>query len=129
MQGRFCVRPQQSAGELIGLVDRPNLGVNYDPGNLYRMAEYYGVEALARFGDLTWNVQVKDCYKDDQVDDYQRLLGEGEVDYESIVRWLADDEYDGYLSAECHREPDDQMSAEDIARHEFKALKRLVERL
>jgi len=117
-----------SSLEMIADVNRPNLGINYDPGNLYRMAEYYGVAALARFGDLVWNVQVKDCYKDDQVDDYQRLLGEGEVDYEAIVRWLADDEYDGYLSAECHREPDEKMGAQDIARHEFEAMKKLVEK-
>jgi len=115
--------------EMIARVDRPNFGINYDPGNLYRMAEYHGPEALARFGDLVWNVQAKDCYKDDQVDDYQRLLGEGEVDYELIVAWLDGADYDGYLSAECHREPDDQMSAEDIARHEFRALRKLIEDL
>jgi len=113
--------------EMIARVDRPNLGINYDPGNLYRMADYHGVEALARFGDLVWNVQVKDCYKDDQLDDYQRLLGEGEVDYQAIVRWLSDNDYDGFLSAECHREPDEKMSAVDIARHEFKAIKQLVQ--
>jgi len=113
--------------EMIARVDRPNFGINYDPGNLYRLAEYHGPEALARFGELTWNVQVKDCYKDDQMDDYQRLLGEGAVDYELIVAWLADAEYDGYLSAECHREPDEEMSAEDIARHEFEAIKKFIQ--
>ncbi len=113
--------------EMIARVDRPNFGISYDPGNLYRMAEYHGPEALARFGELTWNVQVKDCYKDDQVDDHQRLLGEGVVDYELIVAWLADAEYDGYLSAECHREPDEEMTAEDIARHEYEAMKKLIQ--
>ena len=112
--------------ELIYLVDRPNLGVNYDPGNLYRLGKYYGVEALERFSDLVWNVQVKDCDKRRGEDEWQLLLGEGDVDYASIVAWLQESDYDGYLSAECHREPDEKMSAVDIARHEYNALRDLL---
>ena len=112
--------------ELIYLVDRPNLGINYDPGNLYRLGKYYGVEALERFGELVWNVQVKDCDKRRGKDEWQLLLGEGDVDYERIVGWLQESEYDGYVSAECHREPDEQMSAVDIARHEYDALRALL---
>ncbi len=112
--------------ELIYLVDRPNLGINYDPGNLYRMGKYYAVEALERLGDLVWNVQVKDADKRTGEDIWQLLLGEGDVDYESIVGWLQESEYEGYLSAECHREPDEQMSAVDIARHEYDALRSLL---
>lgn len=112
--------------DLIARVQMPNLGVNYDPGNLYRMDRYYGIEALARFGELVWNVQVKDCYRDETTDDYQLLLGEGEVDYLSIFTRLQENEYDGHVSAECHREPDAQMSAADIARHEYQAIRTLL---
>ncbi|MBC7287037.1 MAG: sugar phosphate isomerase/epimerase [Armatimonadetes bacterium] len=112
---------------LINLVDRPNLGVNYDPGNLFRMDKYYGVEALARFGTLVFNVQVKDCAKSRGVDEWQLLLGEGEVDYKTIFTWLLDHGYVGFVSAESHREPDDELSAIDIARHEFAALRSLLE--
>jgi sugar phosphate isomerase/epimerase len=113
--------------EMIARVDRPNLGINYDPGNLYRMDRYYAHEALARFGQLVWNVQVKDCYKDDREDDYKLLLGEGEVDYESIFRWLVEVDYDGHVSAESHKEPTDEHSPEDIARHEYHAIRSLIE--
>jgi len=113
--------------EMIARVDRPNLGINYDPGNLYRMDRYYGHEVLARFGQLAWNVQVKDCYKDDREDDYKLLLGEGEVDYPSIFAWLNDVDYDGHLSAESHKEPTDDLSAVDIARHEYNAIRSLIE--
>ena len=113
--------------EMIARVDMPNLGVNYDPGNLYRLDRYYGIEALARFGELVWNVQVKDCYRDDQVDDYALLLGEGEVDYVSIFAWLKETDYDGHLSAESHKEPTGEMSAVDIAQHEYEAIRALIE--
>ncbi len=113
--------------DLIARVDMPNLGVNYDPGNLYRMDRYYGVEALMRLGELVWNVQVKDCYRDETTDDYRLLLGEGEVDYATIFAWLKETDYDGHVSAESHRKPDAQMSAADIARHEFEAIKTLLQ--
>lgn len=115
-----------SALDLIARVDMPNLGVNYDPGNLYRMDRYYGIEALARFGERVWNVQVKDCYHDETTDDYRLLLGEGEVDYRSIFTRLQENEYDGHVSAECHREPDAQLNAVDIARHEYQAIRVLL---
>lgn len=113
--------------EMIARVDMPNLGVNYDPGNLYRLDRYHGIEALARFGELAWNVQVKDCYRDDQVDDYELLLGEGEVDYPSIFAWLDETEYDGHVSAESHKEPTEDLSAVDIAQHEYEAIRTLIE--
>ncbi len=113
--------------ELVAMVDRPNLGINYDPGNLYRMGKYYAIEALERLGDLVWNVQVKDADKSTGEDRWQLLLGEGQVDYESIVSWLVETEYDGFLSAECHREPDEQMTDADIASHEYEALRRLLQ--
>ncbi len=115
--------------EMIARVDMPNLGVNYDPGNLYRLDRYYSIEALARFGELVWNVQVKDCYRDDQVDDYQLLLGEGEVDYAAIFAWLHDIDYDGHVSAESHKEPTDDLSPADIAQHEYEAIRTLIESL
>ncbi len=112
--------------EMIARVDRPNLGINYDPGNLYRLDRYYGVEALARFGDLVWNVQVKDCYRDETTDDYQLLLGEGEVDYATIFAWLIETDYDGCVSAESQKEPTDELSAAAIARHEYDAIRALI---
>ena len=113
--------------DMIARVDRPNLGINYDPGNLYRMDRYYGHEAIARFGELVWNVQVKDCYRDDREDDYKLLLGEGEVDYASIFSALDAAEYDGHVSAESHKDPTAEFTAADIAKHEYEAIRSLIE--
>lgn len=113
--------------ELITRVDRPNLGVNYDPGNLYRMGKHYAIEALERFGDLLWNVQVKDADQSTGEDRRQLLLGEGQVDYQSIIGWLVETEYDGFLSVDCPRQPDEQMTEADLARHEYQALRRLLQ--
>ncbi len=115
--------------DLVARVDRPNLGVNYDPGNLYRMGRFYAVEALERFGELVWNVQVKDADKSEGFDNWQVLLGEGKVDYETIFAWLIAEEYEGFASVECHRDPDEQMTAVDIARHEYEALRALLTKL
>jgi len=115
--------------DLVARVDRPNLGINYDPGNLYRMGKYYAIEALERFGELVWNVQVKDADKSTGEDRWWLLFGEGKVDYRAIFGWLLEEDYEGYLSAECHREPDEKMSDVDIARHEFEAMRRLLREL
>ena len=72
-------------------------------------------------------MQVKDCYRDDREDDYKLLLGEGEVDYTSIFAWLDAVEYDGHLSAESHKEPTPELTAVDIARHEYEAIRKLIE--
>lgn len=109
---------------LIRLVDRPNVGVNYDPGNIYRLTpDHYGAEAVKRFRELILNVQVKDT-DGKRID---MLLGEGRVDYASIIGALREIGYDGFLSAECHREPDERMNATQIAEHEYNAIKRLIE--
>ena len=112
--------------KLLRLIERPNVGINYDPGNIYRFTpDYYGPEAVARFGNLIFNVQAKDADITDK-DNINLLLGEGKVDYLSIFRALKKMGYKGYISAECHREPDDKMSAVDIANHEYGEIKRLI---
>jgi sugar phosphate isomerase/epimerase len=112
--------------DLVARIDRPNLGVNYDAGNLYRFGKYYAVEALERLGELVWNVQVKEADKSTGEDRWQMLLGEGKVDYETIFAWLVNEEWEGYVSAECHREPDDKMSDVEIVKHEYDAIRALL---
>ncbi|HEY3396424.1 MAG TPA: sugar phosphate isomerase/epimerase family protein [Armatimonadota bacterium] len=119
-------RTLDSTLELLNLVDRPNLGVNYDPGNLYRFGKYYAVEALERFGEQVWNVQIKDADKSTGEDRWQMLLGEGQVDYATIIQWLVDEEYEGFLSVESHRLPDDKLTDVDICRHEIEAVRKLL---
>ncbi len=113
--------------KLIHLIDRPNVGINYDPGNIYRASEQYGVEAVRRFGELIFNVQIKDADKTDG-DNWKLLLGEGKVDYLSIFKALKRMEYKGYYSAESHKEPTEGLDTVGIARHEYQKIKELLEK-
>ena len=114
--------------DLVARIDRPNLGVNYDAGNLYRFGKYYAVEALERLGELMWNVQVKEADKSTGEDIWKLLLGEGKVDYATIFAWLVGEEWDGFVSAESHREPDAQMKDVDIVKHEYDAIRGLLKK-
>lgn len=111
--------------EVLDMIETDNVGVNYDPGNIYRADEGYGWEAVKAFGERIFNVQIKDVRKEG--DDIQLLLGEGDIDYRSVVEALEAAAYDGFVTAECHREPDEKMSDIEIAEHEFEAITALLE--
>ena len=111
--------------EVLELIDMENVGVNYDPGNIFRVDDGYGWEAVKAFGERIFNVQIKDVRREG--DDIHLLLGEGEVDYHSVVEALNAAAYEGFVTAECHREPDEKMSDVEIAEHEFEAITALLE--
>ncbi len=111
--------------EVLELIDMENVGVNYDPGNIFRVDEGYGWEAVKAFGEKIFNVQIKDVRKEG--DDIHLLLGEGDVAYRSVIEALNAVAYEGFATAECHREADDAMSDIDIAEHEFEAITALLE--
>lgn len=111
--------------EVLELIGADNVGVNYDPGNIFRVDEGYGWEAVKAFGERIFNVQIKDVRKEG--DDIRLLLGEGDIAYRSVIEALNTAAYEGFVTAECHREPDDAMSDIDIAEHEFEAITALLE--
>jgi sugar phosphate isomerase/epimerase len=112
---------------LVGLVDRPNLGVNYSPADLLQTDRFYGVQALARFGDLAFNVHIRDAVHGRGEDGAGPLLGEGEVDYHAIAGWMKQSGYVGFVAAACRRAAGPDLSDVDIARHEYAALRQLLE--
>ena len=108
---------------VLEAVGRKNVGLNYDPGNIYRVDDGYGEAAVAAFGDRIRNVQVKQCNREgDRID---LLMEEGQVDYRKVFLALKAHGYRGYLSAECHRPADATMNEEAIARHEFEKIRAL----
>ncbi len=111
-------------------INRANVGLNYDPGNIYRCDPRYGPEAIDAFGDRIFNVQVKQVSGKDS-NNIRLLLDDpdGAIDYLPILRKLKTAGYKGFISAECHREPDEKMSSGDIAAHEFLQIKKLLEKL
>ncbi len=120
------------AGTLKALkyINRANVGLNYDPGNIYRCDSRYGPEAVNAFGDRIFNVQVKQVSGKDS-NNIRLLLDDpdGAIDYLPVLRKLKTAGYKGFISAECHREPDEKMSSGDIAAHEFLQIKKLLEKL
>lgn len=111
---------------LVDLVNRPNFGIVYSPGSLARTDRYYGVEALARFGGVVFNVEAGEAAGDGEGLGAP-LLGESEINYQALFRWLIRVGYAGFVCTDCRREPDDEVSAIDIARHELSAMRQLLD--
>ncbi|MGD9520137.1 MAG: sugar phosphate isomerase/epimerase family protein [Armatimonadota bacterium] len=86
---------------LIDLVNRPNLGVKYNPGAIAATEQRYGVEALARLGGLIFVVETTDVLLKPEKTPRATLLGEGDIDYQGIVRQLVRSGYDGYITTAC----------------------------
>lgn len=126
--------------KLIRLIDRPNVVVNFDPGNMYLAGQPYGRAVTLRLRSAIGNVQVKEgraptggggqsAHSDATLSrggTYDLLLGEGDMDHMSYLRPLIETGYDGYYMAECHKTPTAEWPSDRIAEHEFRALERLL---
>ncbi|KZN23448.1 xylose isomerase [Haladaptatus sp. R4] len=130
------------AERLLDAIDRENVGVIHDAGNMYISDVGYGRESVERLGDDLRHVHVKDerrCTGSESerpgrfeletchgVEAFEpRLLGTGDVNHAPLFGALDEREYDGYVTAECHRPSNDEMSPTDIARHERVEIERL----
>jgi len=114
----------ESTLKLLRLIDRPNVGITYDPGNIYRVTpNYYGIEAVRRFGKKIFHVHVKDVGDNNNL---QVLLGEGNLNYPLIFKALKEIGYQGFVTAECHKEPSKDMSDIHIAKDDFEKIKNLL---
>jgi len=127
--------------KLLRLVDRPNVVVNFDPGNMFLAGEEYGRVATMRLRPHIGNVQVKeglrpvDAKANGNTADatlsrggtYDVLLGEGNMDHQTYLRPLHETGYDGYYMAECHKHATADWPSDRIAAFEFKALAVLLD--
>ncbi len=52
---------------------------------------------LAEFAPIVDNIHLKDYSEQDRADGEWRLLGEGELDLDGILRQLAADDFEGWL--------------------------------
>lgn len=142
IHGNTLVESAADAVRLLDLVDRDNVGVIHDAGNMYLCGEAYGPASVERLGDRLRHVHVKD---ERSVDDaggvgrFERetgdgtayfepaLLGEGDVDHGRLFRALREAGYDGFLTDECHVPQDDEHDGAFVARHEHEALERAID--
>jgi L-ribulose-5-phosphate 3-epimerase len=131
---------------LLDLVDRANMGVIYDPANVYlarrphRLAEI--LAAAPGLAGRILHVQLKDGDLDRPTPvafqgeptlrfggDFDLLLGEGKVDLRGAIGDLVAAGYDGWYSVETHALPRQGMDSPAIAANEIQTLRALLERV
>ena len=120
---------------------RDNLGVAYDIGNLAVGAQPYADDAVAALGDRLFQVHVNDVRffgegeepapeRAAGLQEYRgrryalALLGEGRVDIAAAIRAIRSTGYDGWASLETRVAG---VQPEDVAAHEIRAFRRLLE--
>lgn len=135
------VESATAARHLLDLVDRDNVGIMHDAGNMYISRKDYGAESVDVLGDLLAHVHVKDEIRvvdeargtfeletSEGTERFQpRLLGDGAADHEPLFSALADREYEGFVTLECHVPPHDTLTDRAIAECELHAVERLIE--
>jgi sugar phosphate isomerase/epimerase len=135
------VETAESTARFLDLVDRDNVSVIHDAGNMHIVDADYGSESVERLGESLVHVHVKDLRR---IDDpsaegafeletnrgeeiFQHcLLGEGDVNYRPLAAELAEIGYDGYLTDECAVASQDGDNIE-VAKHELTALENLTD--
>lgn len=84
---------------LFNAIDKPNVGLLYDPGNLAANHEYKTI--LERFGDKIWHVHAKNVHLDanGEVAGWAKP-SEGAVDYDWVMQKLEAIGYTGPIAIE-----------------------------
>ena len=136
------VETADSTLKFLDLVDRENVGVIHDAGNMYIVDTDFGEESVRKLGDHLVHVHVKDIGRvaDDSdpatftketkhgTQHFQhRRLGEGDTDHLPAFTALVEAGYDGYLTDECAVPTPNEGDDVDLARHELEAIQRLTE--
>lgn len=135
------VETADSTARFLNLVDRENVGVIHDAGNMYIVDADYGRDSVERLRESLVHVHVKDLQRIDDLSAENafeletnrgeevfehRLLGEGDVNHQPLVAALDEIGYDGYLTDECAVASRDDGDIE-IAEHELAALENLID--
>lgn len=141
IHARWLSETVDSTKRLLDAIDRENVGVIHDAGNMYIAGEDFGAESVRRLGDDLVHVHVKDERRIDDPDaagafqletgdgleTFQpRRLGEGRADHAPLFAALADAGYDGFVTDECHVPQDEPGIDVAIADHELEQLAHLI---
>ncbi len=131
------IETADSALELLDMIDRGNVGVIHDAGNMYITDTNYSHESIRKLGKKIFHVHVKG---EKRISDkklpasfenrtkhgielfQQTLLKDSAVDYLPVFKALKEIGYDGYVSSECFADfPDTER-----ARLDFMEIKKLL---
>ncbi|MBI3971243.1 MAG: sugar phosphate isomerase/epimerase [Chloroflexi bacterium] len=144
---RVAVEMHQTIGvdtgrviRLLDLIDRPNAGVIYDPGNVYLARLPYAHETVRPLAGRIMHVQLKDAHLGLPTPahlasepalryggSFDLLTGEGEVDFRQVASALREAGYDGWCSVECHALPRPEMDSVAIAAAELASIRQCFE--
>jgi sugar phosphate isomerase/epimerase len=103
--------------EFLGLVDRSNLAVNFDPANMILYGTGDPIEALRLVGPHVRSVHCKDALWSDQPGvtwGREVPLGQGQVDMRLYLQTLHELGYSGPLTIEREIPQDPQRQKEEI---------------
>lgn len=130
----------ESTLRLIELIDRDNVSVIHDAGNMFIVDDDYGPSSVESLDDRLGHVHVKDLSRgvDQSAPDTfnlttergeetfrRQLLGEGDVDHGPLFEALGDRGYDGFVTAETNVR---SSEPEEVAEFELEGLRGLINR-
>lgn len=127
--GDSLVDSAENTKTLLETINSAYLGIIYDPGNLFIIGERNFKNDIKLLSSYIINVHVKDVKQINKEEYREVLLGEGEIDWRSIIRELIKRGYNGYLSVEyevIYRFGELLPPTEVGIRHYLAALKRIT---
>ena len=92
--------------ELRERLNHPALGLTLDVGHLHCLGEVPITEHLRRWRDCLWNIHIEDMRRG--VHDHL-MFGEGEIDFDPVLRTLRDIGYNGGVHVELSRHSHDAV--------------------
>ncbi len=109
------VETPDEIARFLDLTDPQRIGLVFDTGHYcFGAGQSAAVEGLERFKERVWYIHLKDCeprvaeqVRSEGLDYFEALrrgvfceLGRGSVDFPGVLRWLNDNQYDGYVLVE-----------------------------
>jgi len=129
------IETAEDAVRYLGTIDRGNVGVIYDPGNMVVNCAEFGAKDVWMLGKRLMHAHIKDmaevphntpgAFKYGERSFAWVPMGRGNVKYGEIFDAMAEMNYGGYLSVECEGTAKD-MTLEEILMHEREEIAKLT---
>jgi sugar phosphate isomerase/epimerase len=105
--------------QFLAAVDRPNVGINFDPANMILYDKDEPIDALVKLAPYVKQTHVKDAIRTRTPGQWgtEVEVGKGEVYWEGFFRELSQAGYNGYFAIE--REAGDQRVADICTAKDF----------
>jgi L-ribulose-5-phosphate 3-epimerase len=111
------IESAEDSVKLLNMIDRDNVGIIHDAGNMYISGSDFGFKSVELLSDKIFHVHVKDIERIQHIegpgsfrnftkngDEYFRytLLNQGGTDHQPLFDALIQAGYQGFLSTECN---------------------------